>query len=1284
MKTSFFKLKLRHIAVYAVTLAVILSTVSVGFGVLADDPVYHRLHSGNTVGEVWDSGKQTVVAGVENILGGQTVNRVTVTNSGWAQHVSNSQSLTAAGISAESVKTLSVFVKSDESSTIFFRAMNRSEGGDYAYQEFKVTNAPVWLFDINKNTVLETSTDGGGCISLAPGFYGYIIYDFAGSDPNQVTDMLTKNDGLSPLMISLDVREYINEITYYYGDIRVWECGTQQAKDALSDEYYSSNISAPVADPDSGYVNKGDTVTLTAEDGADIYYTINTETSDREPAVVFDGSNGVSWYDGNNFDLSYEDGALDEGPAAVFTPKKASYSNISMNTSASAEPVSRVQAITVRLKVSDFGGEGVSLSPCINHEGSYWNGTIYAVDSDGTVTTFNSSLKLNDFDGILIFPIGASTEISVQYSATKLKWSEFMQQYGGLQNIQFLTSIPESENIGSAKLIFDSFTLNYDAAALMEEKAPDIDFSWYTPFVEVEYPDLDSEKYTEPITIDRDMTICAVAYSGGKKSIPVSFSYWLIDPDAPNLTPLNDGNDISQTDATAKVKVEIINDASPDGEAYSVMGNGMSGSGYVEFKTKLYHSSLVLNNEAFTFWASIPGNLNYTFSPRITTEANEFTGTMLTYSTSTGELKTYDLADGVTLSGFEGYVILKFDDNAKVNNSSREYTWEEFVKEVGFNSFILYNQNAETDNRLMVIDDFAFVTDLDEYLAELEKTELRPALPYAGIVGGEHVAGTNVPVYAGTGTEIYYTLDGTTPTTDSIRYVPIGMGGNVADTSPININEDMTLKAIAVKDGVSSRVITYTYAVEIPYTGPDTVILNDGSGEGSNTFNWVDTNTWNTTIETENLPDAPGFKMEYIADEIKATANFFNGSFSQLEKPYKLEALSFYAKIPDYGEAHRVQIGLYLNGEDTGIRTKIYAVSNEGKVQVFEKTQNLNLSNFEGVIIVTLEGEDAVSLEWGAKSMSWDDYMRENTFNNIGFYISFGAEIDAVKGSSLYFDSFKAHYDLQKLMTEYDIEGLLAKYDVATFENANMIVANDCSGNTTNGAFSAISEGLTVDKSDASADDRCIMLTFGKQDGVLNFINYCTSDDALAGDGFTFWVELPDSTPAVTLDLAAVDSANNGTEHYYYSDTANYYLIDRDGVISKKEGAVTVPSGFRGWIILPGSSFFLDGESSVFDNGLLDYNAVSDIELTVYNTDGKLENRNMYIDDICFYMSFDKLVKSRALRWDGQSISELPDNETGNVPVTGENTAPLYATAAAVFVSACALVLLGYGLKKKL
>ena len=75
---------------------------------------------------------------------------------------------------------------------------------------------------------------------------------------------------------------------------------------------------------------------------------------------------------------------------------------------------------------------------------------------------------------------------------------------------------------------------------------------------------------------------------------------------------------------------------------------------------------------------------------------------------------------------------------------------------------------------------------------------------------------TQVSMTGPTGSEIHYTLDGTNPTAESTLY-----------EGPITLSETTTVKAIAIKDGVSSSVTSRTYTKGTNAGGGD----GEGSGD---------------------------------------------------------------------------------------------------------------------------------------------------------------------------------------------------------------------------------------------------------------------------------------------------------------------------------------------------------------------------------------------------------------------------------------------------------------------
>ncbi|MBR5436905.1 MAG: chitobiase/beta-hexosaminidase C-terminal domain-containing protein [Muribaculaceae bacterium] len=83
-------------------------------------------------------------------------------------------------------------------------------------------------------------------------------------------------------------------------------------------------------------------------------------------------------------------------------------------------------------------------------------------------------------------------------------------------------------------------------------------------------------------------------------------------------------------------------------------------------------------------------------------------------------------------------------------------------------------------------------------------TATAPAAPTFSPAAGTYATAQTVSISCATsGATIYYTANGSTPTTSSAKY-----------TVPISVSSSMTLKAIAVKNGVSSAVSTAAYVID--------------------------------------------------------------------------------------------------------------------------------------------------------------------------------------------------------------------------------------------------------------------------------------------------------------------------------------------------------------------------------------------------------------------------------------------------------------------------------------
>ena len=77
------------------------------------------------------------------------------------------------------------------------------------------------------------------------------------------------------------------------------------------------------------------------------------------------------------------------------------------------------------------------------------------------------------------------------------------------------------------------------------------------------------------------------------------------------------------------------------------------------------------------------------------------------------------------------------------------------------------------------------------------------ATPYFNPAEGTYYGPTDVSIHGQEGATVYYTLDGTDPTTSSAVY-----------SAPITISQTTTVKAMAVLNGTNSAVATATYTIE--------------------------------------------------------------------------------------------------------------------------------------------------------------------------------------------------------------------------------------------------------------------------------------------------------------------------------------------------------------------------------------------------------------------------------------------------------------------------------------
>ncbi|GBU27176.1 hypothetical protein R84B8_00701 [Treponema sp. R8-4-B8] len=127
-----------------------------------------------------------------------------------------------------------------------------------------------------------------------------------------------------------------------------------------------------------------------------------------------------------------------------------------------------------------------------------------------------------------------------------------------------------------------------------------------------------------------------------------------------------------------------------------------------------------------------------------------------------------------------------------------------------------------------------------------DNTTVTVATPTANTVTGTYATGKKVTLSTSTtDADIYYTTDGSAPTTSNYKYDDVASSGGVELTASGTTPAVITLKAIAYVDNSKSDVLTLYFKV-IPGT-PVTVAASGDSGAGT-LRNAIDNATDNTTI----------------------------------------------------------------------------------------------------------------------------------------------------------------------------------------------------------------------------------------------------------------------------------------------------------------------------------------------------------------------------------------------------------------------------------------------------
>ena len=959
--------------------------------------------------------------------------------------------------------------------------------------------------------------------------------------------------------------------------------------------------------------------------------------------------------------------------------------NLQINTVTNPKDITAL-SMYVELPALSSGG-AVQWHLRINEYVYGWEGgDFYAISKDGEFVSKNKTSFAGGFKGYFVYILPADDANAIkklwgENTNKKWTWDSFMDEFGGLKSLKAYVLGQET---GKA-IVIDNITCYFDNAEELSKRfnlaieAPTsmitsgliaknqkIDFSaedgaeiYYT--LDGTTPTKESAKYdsnNKPVIKTAPVTVKAIAFKDDMQSLVTKYEYTFLPEEFPNVNVLNPCEDTStvksdnNNDGLTSTKT-LIENMSPYGTAVKYLGLGGTGTSMwnVQFANNLDNATWAAQ-QAFAFWVSVPTGMDISFSPCINGEKYAFKGKSYSYNTSTQDLEEYDVGKYPKLSGFEGYLIFSLEGECVRGDwgDTFRYNFREFVQTNGFRQICFYQSHSAMYNKSFILDNVIAIADIDKFVEDMNAQPKRPMAPTADPGADAVKLDTQIFLYAGDACSIYYTLDGTDPIyangecTNGTLYETYSMGNGQEDASYIELKKATTIKAIAVStEGVVSGIAVHEYTIEEPYAGPNVVVVNDGSGEGNNTFGWYSDKVFDkesAVAVDNNSPNGKGLQHKLITPDKVATAMHYKVDIEGVEQIHNIQGYSYHITVPDMPtEAHKIAFASRVNGETNYLYGKIYAISDDGET-IIQANNSINFSKaFSGTVYMIFEKTNAVGQSYGSIKTDWFKFMKANKLTGFGFYFT-RTKCDQNLGEeyehTIVVDDISLIYDTDKLFEDIGLEGLLATYDAGTFENTNMIVVNDGSGYKKNAGLTDYSENLVIERTDYSVDERSLKLTMPEGESFIQFAATSLDPNLIIGDGTAFWVELPKDAGATTVDLALYDNLSGQIEYWEYGDKW-YYLIDKDGVISKKTGELVLPDGYRGWIVVPKENMFIlekDGYSIV--NAELDYNQVTDIKVTFANKKGELTGKQVHIDDICFYTSFADLVKSRALKWEGQ------------------------------------------------
>ena len=340
-------------------------------------------------------------------------------------------------------------------------------------------------------------------------------------------------------------------------------------------------------------------------------------------------------------------------------------------------------------------------------------------------------------------------------------------------------------------------------------------------------PTTSSLVYSGPISVSASETLKAIAVASGYASSVVGTDAYKIQTATPSFTPAagtySGAQSVTITDATSGAVIYYTTDGSTPTTSSLVCSGAISVSADETLKAMAVASGYATSSVVTHVY-----NIQ-TAKPSFTPLAGTYSGQQsVTITDSTSGAVIYYTTDGSTPTTAS----LQYSSSSPISVSA-----DETLKAIAVASGYATS---------------AVVT---------AAFNIRTAAPTFSYPAGTYAGALSVSIADSTsGALIYYTTDGSTPTTASLQY---------SNSSPISVSANETLKAIAVASGyASSAVVTHVYIIQTAkpgfsppagtYIGGQPVTITDGT-PGATIYYTIDGTVPTTTTSLPYSSSSPLF-----------------------------------------------------------------------------------------------------------------------------------------------------------------------------------------------------------------------------------------------------------------------------------------------------------------------------------------------------------------------------------------------------------------------------------------